>query len=91
MVRQTSSNARSVSNERSVFSLATSELQRTVPWAALCAEVAKLKIERAKGHVYALAKTGSDDSKLDPSFTTVPTTSTAVSADRVAKAWNSRR
>jgi hypothetical protein len=53
--------------------------------------LAKLKVERVRGHVYAMAKTGTNDPSSDPEFTTVPTTSTAVSAGRVAKAWNSRR
>ncbi len=64
----------------------------SLPWAALCEEVAKLKIERRGGHLH--ARTEDDEKDPDPrhppTFTTVPTTATAIAAERVATAWKNK-
>lgn len=64
----------------------------SLPWASLCDEVAKLKIARRGGHLH--ARTEDDerdpDPRRPPTFTTVPTTATAIAAERVATAWKNR-
>jgi len=62
----------------------------SLPWAALCEEVAKLRIERRQGHLHALNKDGQDDPRRAPSFTTVATTESTIAAARVAEAWKTR-
>ena len=59
-------------------------------WAALCEEVAKLKVERRQGHLHALNKNDQTDPRRAPTFTTLPTTASTIAVARVAEAWKTR-
>lgn len=65
------------------------DIYTSLPWAALCEEVAKLKISRRQGHIHALGSK-MDDPRQAPTFTTVPTTASTIAAARVLEAWKTR-
>jgi integrase len=64
------------------------DVYTTLPWASLCEEVAKLRVERRAGDVVPLPRAMGGDEEGEGSSTTVPTTVGQTGGGLVSKSWN---